>query len=117
MIKDFELNFQADKKTLNNRVYTREALEKAFSEAVLDKIPVFMDAPPLNRPTPVSSLVGELDSYTITENGIVTVAVRMLRPPDDFWDSCRITTAGVGMINENNEIDHYELKSLFFVPK
>lgn len=100
------VNYKADMPTINNRIYTREAL----IEALDNSLPV-----QVTRNFDCDDYLGEAVGYTIEEDGTIQFEIELKEgiTEKDFEDITFVSTGWMGDLKENsNEV---QIDSLYTV--
>lgn len=117
-----KLNFQADKPTLNGRVYPKAVLKKAFDERFTED--VFVIDSYNDGKIDFTKMIAIAKNYEIKESGEIILDIKPLETPIGKFsigllkEKCfEITTAGFGTVDEKTKtINDFKL-SHFFIGK
>lgn len=118
-----KLNFVLGQRTVNGRFYEPEMMKQQFHELFSknEKIPVGPDSDCIDDQTgkvPDDKIVGYATTYNINEDGTVEFEVTELSEATESYltnnpDQIKMTIFGFGGIDNNKNIQTFNLTSLF----
>lgn len=115
-----KLNFQADKPSLNGRIYTKYNIKKSFDEKFFNGDVFVLDSYGNNGKIDLSKVIGIAKKYEINSKSEIIIDMKLLKTSlSKIFEGkeFKITSSGYGHVDEETGIIKDFKLSHFFIPK
>jgi len=122
--KKVRMNFDADKPTLNGRIYTKESLELAFRRGIERKtVPIVRNCQELyeekggfyNPIVRMSDIIGIFKDFEIRESGETYIIIQPVLGNTDLFDLFHVSPCFLANVREDKTVEMHGLIGFFLV--